>query len=112
VALVLLGPSVFGAACGVMLGISEAAYVVLTLLGIPGGFAAGLDHRTATGGLARGVAGGFLFGAALLLAHAATGARPLADLPHPQVLLVAITTVIGGGLGVLGAVLAARLSRP
>jgi len=111
VALVVLGPTLFGGACGVLLGISEPAYVIGTLLGIPGGLLAGLDHRRAIAGLGRGLAGGFLFGASLLLAHAATGARPMAELPEPRIVLVVVTTVIGAALGALGAAIAGRAER-
>jgi hypothetical protein len=34
--------------------------------------------------------------------HEATGAEPKAHLPHPEILLVAITTAFGVGLGALG----------
>jgi hypothetical protein len=95
-------PAVFGGITGWMLGVSEAAYVVLSLLGIGGGYFAGFEHEGAKTGAVRGVLGGSLFGASILLVHEATGAEPKAHLPHPEILLVAITTAFGVGLGALG----------
>jgi hypothetical protein len=95
-------PAVFGAVCGVMLGISEPAYIVLTLLGILGGYSAGLEHPNGSEGAGRGVVGGFLFGLFILTAHEVSGSDAKADLPEPAVLLVVITTLAGAGLGALG----------
>jgi hypothetical protein len=95
-------PVVFGLVTGVMLGVSEAGYLVLSLLGIAGGFLAGLEHRSAEEGLLRGVTGGLLFGTFILFGHAFLGGEAKADLPHPEILLVLITTVAGGLLGALG----------
>jgi hypothetical protein len=95
-------PAIFGGITGWMLGVSEAAYVVLSLLGIGGGYFAGFEHQGARTGAVRGVLGGSLFGASILLMHQATGAEPKAHLPHPEILLVGITTAFGVGLGALG----------
>ena len=95
-------PVVFGALCGVMLGISEPVYLVLSLLGVLGGFAAGLEHVGAREGALRGLNGGFLFGGSILLAHEILGKEAKAELPEPAILLVVITTVLGVGLGALG----------
>ena len=57
--IVLVLPALFGAICGVLLGISAGVYTVLTLLGILGGTAAGYDHPTASEGALRGVVRGF-----------------------------------------------------
>jgi hypothetical protein len=101
-ALVALVPALFGALTGWTLGVSEPAYVVLSVLGIGGGYFAGFEHRGAKAGAVRGIFGGSLFGASILLVHEATGAEPQAHLPHPEILLVAITTAFGVGLGALG----------
>jgi hypothetical protein len=98
----LIVPAIFGGITGWMLGLNEAAYVVLSLLGIGGGYFAGFEHEGAKTGALRGVFGGSLFGASILLAHEAIGAEPKAHLPHPEILLVAITTAFGVGLGALG----------
>jgi hypothetical protein len=95
-------PAVFGLVAGIVLGVSEAGYLVLTLLGIPGGFMAGLEHRAGEEGLVRGLTGGLLFGTFILFGHAFIGGEAKADLPNPEILLVLITTLAGGLLGALG----------
>src|SRR5918992_570543 len=98
----LIVPAIFGGIIGWVLGVNEAAYVVLSLLGIGGGYFAGFEHEGAGAGAIRGILGGSLFGASILLAHEAIGAEPKAHLPHPEILLVAITTAFGVALGALG----------
>jgi hypothetical protein len=95
-------PIAFGVVTGVMLGISEAGYLLLSLAGIAGGFVAGLEHRGAEEGVVRGLTGGLLFGTFILFGHAFLGGEAKADLPHPEILLVLITTLAGGLLGALG----------
>jgi hypothetical protein len=97
-----LVPAAFGALCGWLLGVNELAYVVLTVLAIGGGYFAGLEHRGPGEGAIRGIIGGTLFGSFILLIHEATGEEPKAELPHPEVLLIAVTAVFGVGLGALG----------
>jgi hypothetical protein len=109
--IVLVLPSLFGAICGVMLGINEALYTVLTLLGILGGVAAGYDHATPSEGALRGIAGGALFGTFILLAHAIAGTEAKAKLPEPHVLLPIATTLISIALGAIGGALRARSLR-
>jgi hypothetical protein len=98
----LVVPAIFGGITGWVLGVNEAAYVVLSLLGIGGGYFAGFEHEGAGAGAIRGIFGGSLFGASILGVHEAIGAEPKAHLPHPEILLVAITTAFGVGLGALG----------
>jgi hypothetical protein len=102
--LVLAGlvPAAFGAICGYLLGVNKAAYLVLSLLAIAGGYIAGQEHDGAGEGAIRGVVGGAIFGAAILLVHEATGKSAKADIPDPKILLVVITTVAGVILGALG----------
>jgi hypothetical protein len=109
--IVLVLPAVFGAICGVLLGISAGAYTVLTLLGILGGIAAGYDHATAGDGALRGIAGGALFGTFILLAHAVAGTHAKAKLPDPHVVLPIATTLIAIALGAIGGALRARALR-
>ena len=109
--IVLVLPALFGAICGVLLGISSGVYTVLTLLGILGGIGAGYDHPTASEGALRGVAGGALFGTFILLAHAITGEHAKAKLPEPHVLLPIATTLISVGLGAIGGAIRARQLR-
>lgn len=102
-ALVVIVPSLFGIVTGVMLGVSEAAYLVLALLGIAGGYAAGLEHPGARYGAYRGLVGGMQFGVWILITHDVLfDAAPKAELPEPHILLVAVTTGFGVLLGALG----------
>jgi hypothetical protein len=109
--IVLALPALFGAICGVLLGISAGVYTVLTLLGVLGGIAAGYDHPTASEGALRGVAGGALFGTFILLAHAITGEHAKAKLPEPHILLPIATTLIAVVLGAIGGAIRARQLR-
>ena len=96
-------PLIFGIITGIFLGISEPVYLVLSILGIGGGYLAGLEHEYALEGFYRGVLGGLLFGFGILLAHGIADKAPKADLPDPEILVILITTVFGAGLGTLGA---------
>jgi hypothetical protein len=100
--LALVVPSVFGLITGIFLGVSEIAYLVLSLLGIAGGYLAGKEHVGASEGATRGFTGGILFGTFILAGHAVTGLERQAHLPEPEILLVVITTVAGIILGALG----------
>ena len=104
-------PALFGAITGVMLGISEIVYLILSILGVLGGIGAGFDHRGAKAGALRGVLGGALFGAFILIAHELTGAEAKAHLPEPAIVLVVITTVLGVLFGAIGGGLRARAER-
>jgi hypothetical protein len=101
--LVVGGPVLFGIITGVFLGVSEPVYLLLSVLGIAGGYFAGFEHDDVSEGFYRGLLGGLLFGTMILLTNAVLGAEQKADLPEPNVYLVAITTVFGAGLGMLGA---------
>src|SRR5947207_14311844 len=109
--IVLVLPSLFGAICGVLLGISAGIYTLLTLLGVLGGIVAGYDHATPSEGALRGVAGGSLFGTFILLAHAIAGAHAKAKLPEPHVMLPIATTLIAVALGAIGGAIRARQLR-
>jgi hypothetical protein len=104
-------PLIFGAVVGWVLGVSEPIYLVLSLLGILGGFAAGLEHEYGLEGFYRGLLGGLLFGLGILLANGIIDKEPKAHLPDPEVLLIVITGGFGAGLGALGATLRDRRSR-
>jgi hypothetical protein len=56
-------PAAYGALTGYFLGVSEATYLVLALLGVVGGIGAGFDHMGAAIGLRRGIVAGLIFGA-------------------------------------------------
>jgi hypothetical protein len=100
--LAVVVPSVFGIVTGIFLGVSEAVYLLLSVLGIGGGYLAGKEHIGASEGATRGFTGGILFGTFILAAHAATGLERQAHLPEPEILLVVLTTVFGIVLGALG----------
>jgi hypothetical protein len=111
VILVGIVPAVFGAITGILLGVSEPVYLVLSLLGVLGGFAAGFDHVGARSGAQRGVLAGFLFGASILVAHELSGMDAEAHLPEPAIVLVAITTVLGAAFAAVGGAMRARRER-
>ena len=100
--LMLVVPAVFGIVTGIFLGVSEIGYLILSILGIGGGYMAGKEHIGARDGAIRGFTGGILFGTFILAAHALTGLDRKAHLPEPEILLVVITTLFGIGLGALG----------
>jgi hypothetical protein len=99
---VIGGPILFGAVCGILLGTSEPAYLIATVLSIAGGYLAGFEHPGAQGGAMRGFVGGTLFGASILIAHEVDGREATASLPDPAIVLVAITALFGTLLGALG----------
>jgi hypothetical protein len=111
IVLVLVVPALFGLAAGIMLGLSEPAYLALSLLGVLGGFGAGLEHLGAREGAIRGLAGGVLFGTFILAGHDLSGLAPKAHLPEPEAVLVVLTTLFGSGLGAAGGLVRVRRVR-
>jgi hypothetical protein len=103
-ALMVILPSAFGILTGIMLGVSEPVYLVLSLLGILGGFGAGIEHDDKWVGVYRGLLGGLLFGFWILFTHGVLfDEEPKAELPDPEVTLILITAGLGAILGTLGA---------
>lgn len=100
--LVVFVPAFFGAICGWLLGVDKTAYLVLSILALLGGYVAGTELKGAAQGALRGLVGGTLFGGAILIVNEAIGKTPKADLPHPKILLLAITVGVGVLLGALG----------
>jgi hypothetical protein len=100
--LAILVPIAGGFVAGLLLGVSEPVYLIYSIGAIGAGFFGGLEHVGADEGALRGFCGGVLFGTFILVAKAITGADPKADIPHPEILLVVLTTVLGIGLGALG----------
>ena len=96
-------PVAFGAITGWLLGVSEIGYLILALLGIAGGYLAGMEHDYPIDGIYRGVLGGLLFGSSILITNGIIDKEPKAHLPDPETLLIVITTVAGAILGWLGA---------
>jgi hypothetical protein len=95
-------PALFGAITGWALGVNEIAYLVLSVLGIGGGYLAGMEHRGAGEGAIRGVIGGALFGGFILLTAELLDKEHKAHLPEPEILLIAITIAFGVVLGAMG----------
>ena len=95
-------PALLGAVTGWLLGVNEIAYFALSFLAIAGGYGAGLEHRGPGEGAIRGVIGGSLFGSFILITAELLDKEHKAHLPEPHILLVAITTAFGIGLGALG----------
>ena len=104
-------PIAYGALTGYVLGVSEATYVVLSVLGVLGGIGAGFDHLGTREGALRGVVAGIIFGSSILIAHEIHGATAKAHLPDPAILLVVATTALGGLFGALGGALRERAMR-
>lgn len=100
--LAIVVPIIGGLVGGVLLVVSEPVYLIYSVLAIGAGYFGGLEHVGAEEGALRGFTGGILFGTFILLAKEISGSDPKAELPHPEVLLVVLTTVLGIGLGALG----------
>lgn len=100
--LAVVVPAVFGAICGWVLGLDKTVYLVLSVVALLGAYAAGNEHKGALEGALRGLIGGALFGAAILLVNDALDKTPKASLPDPKILLLAITVGVSVVLGALG----------
>ena len=111
VLLAVVLPTLYGALTGYVLGVSEATYLVLSVLGVLGGIGAGFDHVGAAAGAKRGLIAGSIFGGSILIAHEIHGADAKAHLPDPAILLILITTILGVGFGALGGWLRERATR-
>jgi hypothetical protein len=98
----LVVPFAFGAVAGIFLGISAGIYWVIQIVALIGGIGAGLEHRTPREGALRGVVGGTLYGAGLLIAHAVAGTDAEVKLPDPAVVLIVFTVIFGVLAGALG----------
>ncbi len=112
-ALQLLGlvviPVIFGLLTGFALGWSEVVYLIMVgPIALLGGFLGGIEHRGWEDGFVRGLVGGLVYGSFILLGHKIAGTEAKAELADPQVVLVILTTVIGGILGGLGGRFRAR----
>ncbi len=107
--LAVIIPLGYGLITGFVLGSSEIGYLILGLLGILGGAAAGFDHDGAGPGALRGLLGGTLFGAGILIGHELEGSEPEAHIPDPAILVLVITVGLGVILGAIGGRLRARV---
>jgi hypothetical protein len=98
----LVVPTIFGAVAGVVLGLSAAGYWVIGLAALIGGVLAGFEHTDGWDGADRGLVGGTLYGAGLLIAHAIAGSHARVSLPGFAPILVVFTAIIGMLAGALG----------
>ncbi len=95
-------PFAFGAVVGVVLGISAGAYWGLSVLAGIGAIVAGFEHQDGWGGADRGLVGGALFGAGILIAHAIAGTHAKVSLGSFPPLLIVIDAIAGMLLGAIG----------
>jgi hypothetical protein len=95
-------PAAVGAVAGVLVGESTAAYWALGAVAAIGGFLAGFEHQDGWGGADRGVVGGGIYGASLLIAHAIAGTEAKVSLGSFPPLLAVVTAIVGMLLGAAG----------
>jgi hypothetical protein len=95
-------PAVFGAVAGVLVGVSSGAYwgwaVFVSILSVIAGF----EHLDGWGAADRGLAAGFVYGVALLLAHLIAGTTATVSLGSFPPLLAVVTAIAGMFLSALG----------
>jgi len=112
IAIAVGGPLVLGIICGLLAIHSNPAYIVVSLLAILGGIAAGYEHPSPDEGSVRGFCGGLVFGTAIITTVAVhSGNHIAAKLPHPHFGLVIVTTVLGMIFGAIGGALRRRHDR-
>ena len=102
-------PFAFGAVVGVVLGVSAGAYWGLSVLAGLGAIVAGFEHQDGWGGADRGLVGGALFGAGVLIAHAIAGTDAKVSLGSFPPLLIVIDAIAGMLLSAIGGRLRRRL---
>jgi hypothetical protein len=102
IVLAVVVPFVFGAVVGVVLGWSAGVYWVLSAIAAIGAVLAGLEHPDARSGALRGLVIGAVYGVAVLLAHAVTGADAKVSLGSFPPLVVVIDAVAGAILAAIG----------
>jgi hypothetical protein len=102
-------PAVFGIAAGILVGASTAGYWTLAVVVSIGGVLAGFEHKDGWGGADRGLVGGFVYGAALLITHGIVGTHAKVSLGSFPPLLAVVTAIIGMLLGALGGRMARAL---
>jgi hypothetical protein len=95
-------PTAIGALAGVMVGVSTGAYWAVGAVAAVGGFLAGFEHLDGWGGADRGLAGGVIYGAALLIAHAIAGTHAKVSLGSFPPLLAVVTGIVGMLIGAAG----------
>jgi hypothetical protein len=102
VVLGLVAPIASGALCGYLLGTSQPWFNILMLLAGVGGVGAGFEHPGPREGALRGIVGGVLFAAALLVCFSLRALPARVPLPLPLPGMVVVYAVMGAPLGALG----------
>ena len=102
-------PAIFGAIAGVLVGVSAGAYWGFGAFAAVGAVLSGLEHRDGWGGADRGLVGGFVYGVALLIAHAIAGTHAKVSLGSFPPLLAVVTAIAGMLLAACGGRLARHL---
>ena len=102
-------PAAFGALAGVLLGVSAGAYWAVGAVAAIGGFLSGFEHQDGWGGADRGLVAGFIYGVALLVAHAIAGTDAKVSLGKFPPLLAVVTAIVGMLLTAAGGRLARYL---
>jgi hypothetical protein len=105
-------PAAFGAVAGIVRGVSAAGYWAIQAVALIGAVLAGLEHLSGREGALRGLVGGTLYGAFILIAHAAAGSDPEVKLPDFAPVLVVFTALFGVLASGLGGWLRDRSLRP
>lgn len=95
-------PFVFGAAVGIVLGVSSGGYWGLSAIAAVGGFLVGFEHEDGKGGARRGLIGGILFASGILLAHVIAGTKAKVSLGSVPAVLILIDAFFGVLLGAFG----------
>jgi hypothetical protein len=95
-------PFAFGAIVGIAIGVSAVLYWGLAALAGLGAIVAGFEHQDGWGGADRGLVGGAIFGAGILIAHAIAGTHAKVSLGSFPPLLIVIDAIAGMLLGALG----------
>jgi len=102
-------PAALGAGAGILLGVSSTAYWIVGAIAAVGGFLSGFEHQDGWGGADRGLVAGFIYGVALLVAHAIAGTEAKVSLGKFPPLLAVITAIFGMLLTAAGGRLARHL---
>jgi hypothetical protein len=95
-------PALLGALAGVLVGVSAGAYWAVGGVAAIGGFLSGFEHQDGWGGADRGLVGGFIYGVALLVAHAIAGTEAKVSLGSFKPLLAVVTAIVGMLLAAAG----------
>jgi hypothetical protein len=102
VTLALVVPAGYGFLTGIALDKSKGLYLVLVLLAAIGGVLGGFEMYGPGQGALRGLIGGTLFGAFILIAHEVVSGDATVKLPDPAIVYLAFTIIPGILLGAWG----------